>query len=238
MKIGAIKIILPFYFFEYIIVSWGMVELVPGSSSALLSTSLIWGFFFYVNLIRRGKFSMFGTRSVTSPLPKARNSTVFCYRDNGVLPSVKCLLNDTSIHEELLGAASRVVFQICFLYFCRIGELLNAKSSDIVNPDRVALHGSKHSNSYIIYLPGLSNQVSEIEDSPPPFPLFQVPYIKLYRDAIRVGIRLDRKNCTNNKRLHSARYQVVSQLDKIFDDSELPGILRHKSSSSFLYYKP
>lgn len=178
-----------------------------------------------------------GTLSVSSSVLQARNSTLYCYRDNNILPSVKDLLEDRNIKEELLSPLSRVTLQVCFLYHCRIREVLNAKFSDVVHPDRVVLHGIKRSNSYIIYLPGLTEQIASIEAPNSKVPLFPISYIKLYRDAVRVGIRFDTKGGKNIKRLHASRFSFCKSVQVSVPDSELSELMRHKSASSLSFYK-
>jgi integrase len=126
--------------------------------------------------------------------------------------------------------------QICFLYFCRITEVLNARVSDIIEPDRVVLHGAKRSYSYVVYLPGLSKQVllSKVESNE--VPLFPVSYIKLYRDAVRVGINVRVKDSSNSRRLHCSRYVFSQQSIKSINGSELADVLRHRSKQNYLSY--
>lgn len=180
---------------------------------------------------------MIATPSVPSPLPQARNSTLFYYQAHNLFPSVKCILNAPDIKDHLLSPLSRVVLQICFLYFCRISEVLNANSSDIIHPDRVVLHGLKRSNSYIIYLPGLSAQIAKLKAPCSSFPLFPISYTKLYRDAVRVGVHYLHKGLQNAKRLHAARYIFAKQVSNKITDKELAGLLRHRSLSSLSFYK-
>lgn len=175
-------------------------------------------------------------RSVLTPLLQARNSTLFYYDDNTILPGLKSLLDNRSIHEELLSPICKVCFKVCFLYFCRIRELLNATVKDVVAPDRLVLHGVKKSNSYVIYLPNLSFQVSHsisISDSSPIFP---ISYSKLYRAAVRVGISHRSGSSRNVKRLHAARYIFSSQSVNSIHGSELAGVLRHRGLSSYSSY--
>lgn len=176
--------------------------------------------------------------SVPTPLNRACNTTLFYYTGSPVLPSVKSLLGDDSIDTNLLSPLSRVTLQVCFLYHCRIRELLNAVVGDVVHPDRVVLHGVKKSLSYVIFLPGLSSQLSYSPGARDFCQLFPISYIKLYRDSVRAGIRLLLDKSKYSRRLHSSRYQLCKSLDHSVSDAELSSILRHKSRSSILYYKP
>lgn len=162
---------------------------------------------------------------------------MYCYTDHNILPSVKSLLNDQTIAEELLSPLSRVTMQVCFLYHCRINEVLNATISDVVHPDRVVLYGLKHSNSYIIYLPGLSSQISKAEITSDTVPLFPVSYIKLYRDAVRVGVRFITEGGKNSKRLHASRYVFCKSIKVGVVDKTASELMRHKSAKSLLFYQ-
>lgn len=176
------------------------------------------------------------TPSAPSPLPGACNTTMFYYHPPVEFPSIKSILGSCCVNEELLSPLSRTTMRICFLYFCRISELLNAQSYDVIHPDRVVLHGVKRSNSYIIFLPGLSDQMPDVSPSGDFYPLFPISYIKLYRDARRIGIRTVVKGSTNSRRLHCARYIFSKNSSKQIDGDELAGVLRHKSISSYLNY--
>lgn len=180
---------------------------------------------------------MVRTHSGISPLDGARNTTLYCYRAPADFPSITSILNAPDVREEQLSPTSRVTMQVCFLYHCRIREILNAQSTDIVHPDRVVLHGLKRSNSYVIYLPGLSAQVQAVAANGSPFSLFPISYAKLYRDAVRVGIRHIHKDGKNCKRLHSARYAFVASVSRLVLDSEKPGLMRHRSNKSISYYQ-
>ena len=176
------------------------------------------------------------THSAISPLPSARNTTLFNYSPPANFPSVRSLLGLPEIKEDLLSPKSRAILQICFLYHCRITEVLHVELSAVIHPDRVILHGAKRSNSYAIYLPGLSEQIYSTEVVDPKVRLFQVSYSKLYRDAVRVGINYRKKSGGNSKRLHSARYIFSNQALPVVDEKELPGLLRHKSNKNYLSY--
>lgn len=174
--------------------------------------------------------------SAPSPLRQACNTTLFYYTGHSSLPSVKCLLGCASINDQLLSPLSRVTMQICFLYFCRIVEVLNATINDIIEPDRVVLHGVKRSLSYVVYMPGISQQVQQAALDDQSLFLFPISYIKLYRDAVRIGINTRIKASSNSRRLHCARYIFSQKSLKSIDGNELADVLRHRSASSYLNY--
>lgn len=174
--------------------------------------------------------------SVPSPLHQACNSTLYYYSDNNQLPSIAGLLNAPSIKEQLLSPLSRVTMQVCFLYFCRICEVLNATVNDVIYPDRVVLHGAKRSNSYVVYLPGISEQILQIEAPRGSLPLFPISYSKLYRDAVRIGINMHVSDSTSLRRLHAARYAFSKSSVNSIVGSELAGVLRHRSLRNYSFY--
>lgn len=176
------------------------------------------------------------TSSVLSPLPSACKTTLFNYTPPYPLPSIRSLLCMPAVQEQLLSPKSRVTLQICFLYYCRASELLHVSDQDVLHPDRVVLRGVKHSNCYVIYLPGLSAQLNSIGSSDGPFRLFQTSYIKLYRDAVRVGINYHQPGCSNVKRLHSSRYVFSKQAINIVKNEDMPALLRHKSNTNYQFY--
>jgi len=219
-----------------ILSSWGWFGLWPLSGKFLFSTSRMKVFSFFHLLDRNLMHSFLPTHSIPSPLPGACNSTLFYYSPDIKFPSVKSLIGNPAITEELLSPLSRATMQVCFLYYCRIKEVLCATVSDIIKPDRVVLHGAKHSNSYVVYLPGLSSQISKAVACCPETPLFPISYIKLYRDALRIGINVRVKDSSNSRRLHSARYIFSKQSLKSINGSELGQVLRHRSNKNYLSY--
>lgn len=179
-----------------------------------------------------------GTLLVPCPLHQARNTTLYYYRDNNILPSISSILNNETINENQLSRLSRVTLQVCYLYNCRIQEVLNATINDIIHPDRVVLHGVKRGGSYIIYLPGLSDQVHALVQVTQIQKIFPVTYIKLYRDALRAGIRFSYKNKKNSNVLHSGRFEICKKIGTDLAHNEISDIMHHKSKSSVSYYLP
>lgn len=179
---------------------------------------------------------MMGTLSAPSPLPKAGNSTLYCYRPPENFPSVRYLLNDNNISEALMHPVARTVCQVCLLYFCRISEVLSLTFGDIIHPDRAVCTGAKRGRSYAIYLPGLSQQVLTSSLSDISIPLFPISYLQCYRSYLKSGIRLNIKGSKNVRRCHLGRYKVADLFDQGLEVSILGDLLHHKSKSSILYY--
>jgi len=174
--------------------------------------------------------------STPTPLDHACNTTLFYYTPNPGLPPIKDLLHDCSIRDDLLSPYVRGILQVCFLYHCRVSELLLVSFSDIIHPDRVICTGLKRSNSYVIYLPGLSAQIDTCNIIHESDKLFQATYSNLYRSCLRAGIRLDTHDSKTTKRLHVARFLFCKDAIKITDEANVSQCMRHRALSSLQYY--
>lgn len=174
--------------------------------------------------------------SIPAPLHVAGNTTLYCYVPSADFPTISKLQGGRKIHDDLLSPSLRGVLQVCFLYFCRIRELLNLTVGDIVPPDRVICKGLKRSNSYVIFLPGLSSQVSALSDHSNSLRLFPFSYSQCYRGCVRAGIRLSIDGSKNLRRLHSSRYIFSVSATKLASDQCVSQLLRHKSLSSLSHY--
>lgn len=174
--------------------------------------------------------------SVSSPLHRVCNTTTYYLLPRGCFPSVKALLDNRSIHDDVLPRRVATVFQIAFLYCCRISELLDSRHCDVVPPDRLVCKGKKGSNSYIIYLPGLSQFIYDNGFLNSTDSLFPFKYAYLYRWAVRIGIpvRLDKRN--NNAVLHLSRYVFSNKCIDRQPSSAIGECLRHRSKDTINYY--
>lgn len=179
---------------------------------------------------------MAGTLSGTSPLPQARNTTLYYYTLPDYFPTVKDLTNNESISELSMHPIARTVCRLGLLYLCRVSELLLLTVAQVYNPDRVICHGAKRSRSYMIYLPGLSASLEANNITDPAQPLFPISYIKCYRSYLKAGIRFVKKGATNSARTHVGRYAVQELEAGGTEVSVLSDLLHHKSKSSILYY--
>ena len=213
-----------------------MFEFRLGSSSALLGTSLIWGDFFLSWFLCLLGFWMSRSLSVLSPLIKACNTTLFYYRPPVNFPSVQGIFNNGEINANAMHPICRSVCQVCALYLCRIGEVLSLTLFDVISADRVICRGSKRGSAFIIYLPGLSQQVLESKVKDVSVSLFPVSYSQCYRSFLRAGIRFPREGRKNSMRCHAGRYAVRSLYSEGTEIGVLSDLLHHKSKSSILYY--
>ncbi len=173
-----------------------------------------------------------GTCSATLPLIQARNNTMYYYNCNRLLPSISSYHWPNRIKEELLSPECRSVLQVSTLYMSRIGEVLSLKVKDIVDPDRVICYGSKKSNGYLLYLPGLTSQVSKWKEKTKDTPLFSVTYMKVYRSCIKAMILLNDGQGGNTKRCHAHRYLFAREQLECNGPAAVKIGLHHKSIKS------
>lgn len=176
------------------------------------------------------------TLSGVSSLNKANKCTSFYYSLNQHFPSVKDLLNNDSIHTELLPRKVDTCFRIAFLYFCRIGELLDCSFSDHIAPDRLVCKGKKGSLSYVIYLPGLSRLIHDHGYNDLSVRIFPFTYAYLYSWAKRIGIRSRLSGRSNTAVLHLSRYIFSNKCSDRAPDHVVSECLRHRSVNSVSYY--
>lgn len=179
---------------------------------------------------------MNGTHFAPSPLPGARNNTLFYYSDRGLFPPICQLLNDKNVNESAMSPLSRTVCKVSALFLCRISEVLALRVSNVFSPDRVVCPGSKRGSGYLIFLPGLSLQLKEAGQIHESVPLFPISYIQCYRNFLRANISLVRKGRSSRARTHAGRYQINRLSEKGFEMNTLGELLHHKSRSSILYY--
>jgi len=179
---------------------------------------------------------MVRSRSGSSPLDWACNTTLFYYSPPDYFPTISEVFNDKSINVLQMHPVARAVASVCAVYLCRVAEVLSLSINNVVYPDRCLCPGSKRGYSYIIYLPGLSSQISRAGISDQSCLLFPISYIKCYRSFLRAGIRAVRSGFVNSARCHAPRYQVNNFVGHGIPPENLGDLLHHKSKSSILYY--
>lgn len=212
------------------------IELCRSSSDRIDYDSWIIGIFYLYPWKMLFMVGFVGRHSVPSGVLKACNTTSYYYTDHNVLPDLNQLLGRSDTHENLLSPLCKVAIKVCLLYYCRIQELLNVTVSDLVNPDRALLKGLKGSSDYIIYLPGLTKQISAWENKRNNTKLFPVSYVNLYRSMLRAVPGSPKIKQRNTKRLHQSRYQIVADLIGRTSEANVSAILRHRSGFSLSYY--
>lgn len=228
--------ILLFYCLYIIILPWDLFGLRPLFGKVTLFTSRMRAFSFYSLFIFFLLFMGLLTHSVPSPLHRACNTTQYNYKPGQYFPTIRSLLGHASVNPEFMHPIARAVCRVALVYFSRVSELLRLTINDIINPDRVFCSGLKHSHSYLIYLPGITKQVSALSSSDASLRIFPISYVKCYRSYVRAGIRLSVPNRKNVARCHIGRYQVSSLASKGYSKDALSDVLHHRRKSSISYY--
>lgn len=167
----------------------------------------------------------------------ACKNTSFYYRLPAGFPSIQSILNMPGVHTELLCRLSVSALSVAFLFSMRIGELLSVTVSDYLSPDRIIVAPLKKSNPYVIFLPGLGRQLACSDPLRVDQPLWPSTYMRLYRDCIRAGIRLDSPLSGNDRVLHCSRYLFARQVDKLKKSYDVTTLLRHRNPNNYLTYK-
>jgi len=179
---------------------------------------------------------MVSSLSGVIPLHKAQNTTSYYYRGHSVLPSIRCILNDCGIHEDLLSQPVRALLQVCFLYNCRISELLCCSNQDVIHPDRLLCLGKKKSGSYIIFVPGLSESLKIKGVSLVDFPIFLFTYKKIWSSAKRAGLGKIKGFGLTHRVTHVSRFKIATVVSNKYSESVASDILHHRSQNSISYY--
>jgi len=118
----------------------------------------------------------------------------------------------------------------------RIGEVLSLKVKNMVDPDRVICFGSKRSNGYLMYLPGLSTQVKEWSLKTKDALIFPISYMRVYRGCIKAEILLNDGDGGNTKKCHAHRYLFARNEINTHGPNGVKIALHHKSIKSQLPY--
>lgn len=174
--------------------------------------------------------------SVPTPFTRACKSSPYYYRSCNRLPSLQSLFPGITITQMAVSRPLYTALVVCSLYAMRINELINLTDKHVMTGDRVLCPGSKGSNSYIIYIPGISDHVETGNVSHETFSLFPWTYHQFYRGFIKVGVYLNRGHSPNNKVTHASRYLMANLANQRFSSSVAGQILRHRSSKSISYY--
>lgn len=170
--------------------------------------------------------------SVPSPLQSARNSTLYYYKANTHFPPLKRYTWNNSIDESVLSPIVSSALRVSMMYMARIGEILALKVKHICPPDRALSFGSKKSNGYMLYLPGLDEQVEEWLWRDQDTPLFPVSYIKIYRGCIKANILLNDGDGGNTMKAHAHRYLFAREILPSQGALGVKIALHHKSIKS------
>lgn len=136
-----------------------------------------------------------------------------------------------SLSPEVTG-----IISVACLHHCRISELLNLTIASIFDVDHVFVQGLKRSSSYTLWLPTLSKQVEDFCITDKSQKLFNVKYLRIYRECRRAGLHLTIPGRQNTVVTHAARYSVARRVHSISTITNASEVMRHKSLRSILYY--
>lgn len=177
-----------------------------------------------------------GNLSVPPPLHHVRNTTLFYYEINSILPTVQNLFPGSCARESNCCRAMLTCLKICAIYNMRITELLSVTSANVLPGCRVLCQGLKKSHSYIIFLPRLNTFMSDQNFIKKHYKLFPYTYMQCYRSSKSVGIQFSQNGNLNSSVTHSSRYSVASIVSENFGEITASNVLRHKSKSTINYY--
>lgn len=174
--------------------------------------------------------------TVPAPLRQACNTTSYYYDCRGHLPLLSSFNWNHDVDDQRLSPLCTSVITISVLYVSRIGEVLHLKVKDVCHPDRVICYGSKRSNGYMLYLPGLSSQIKKWRQVDKHTPLFPVSYMKVYRACISAGILQNDGTGGNSKVCHAHRYLFARSHVNSVGKRGLKIALHHKTVLSQEFY--
>ena len=176
------------------------------------------------------------SNSVSTSLISACNSTMYYYTPGNLFPLLSQLVNQPLPLESSLFPPLRVCLQVCLIYGCRIGELLQSTTKDIIGEDVLLIHAEKGSRDYILYLPKLSSCFSSCLTSGSIQRIFPFTYIQVYRNARKVGLAKYLPGAKNAKVTHYGRYQLAQSIARIDSRKAASDALRHRSPETISYY--
>ena len=187
--------------------------------------------------LRKGKINVCKkTFSASSPLHFRRKSpTNYYLLPRESFPEVE----EFGIEKRINYDCSRPIgdlLRISLVYNCRISELLNANYSDILNGDRIVLHGSKHSRDFVAYLPSISLYRRNFTIGANDEKIWKVPYKQAWTQIKKAFSFPVIKGRSNDSIYHIGRYLVVAEIEKQGIAVNLQDVLRHNSRKSQLYY--
>jgi len=177
-----------------------------------------------------------GASSIPTPLQAARHSPLDCYNRNELLPSLSSLLGMHELPETRISKRYLTLLKVVFLYGCRISEVLSLTHADCLSGCRVILHGSKGSNSRLLYLPCLDEYLASLPTSEPEAYLFPLQYQSARRACVSLGIVHTRTGRHNQTATHSGRVYVAQNASNAQTPVVAGQLLGHRSLRSIYYY--
>lgn len=179
-----------------------------------------------------------GSRSVTSPLEVAVNSTLYYLSLAGQLPSVKSLVGGRENSEMVLFPGVRVVIQLILLYHMRVSECLDLCAKDEIKPTLFLVRAKKRGAAYSIHIPIDSRNRTALDGFSPGQRLFPFDYHYIWRSMVKAGMSLSVRTRVNRIVTHRGRYDLAEKLVILNERSNITPLLHHKSKKSMEYYLP
>lgn len=171
-----------------------------------------------------------------SPLYSVSHTIRYYYPDPGVYSPLVELAGLAQLHIDLIRPEVYTCLQVCFTYMCRVSELLNTHTTDLIGCNRVYVKGRKESRSYTIHLPGIDNSFAPGVKVSDDERLFPFTYQQVYRACHRIGIVDTNKTTVNQHITHLSRYIVGQKVNSIASLSGVADVLRHRYKTSAHHY--
>lgn len=174
--------------------------------------------------------------SAITPVLSAGNSPLFYYAPPSNYPSLEQLLGVNKTKENLLNNRCIAALRVIYHNAMRAGEYLALTEDNVSGYDRVIVPGSKGSASYIITLPGITQQLGVRSCNLTPRSLSSLRYMHLYRACVKAGIQRCYESRRNYARTHIARHDLVLDNNNRAKSRDLSDCLRHRSARTISYY--
>ena len=176
------------------------------------------------------------TRSASSPLQAARNTTLNYLAISEQLPPITELISCNPAAVSVLFPGVRVVIQLLLLNSMRCQELLNVTAGDELKPSMFLVYGLKRSYSYSVHIPITSSNTLALSLLPSDARLFPFSYHSIWRAMSNAGLGLNVLSRVNRLVTHRSRYELAAKLVQLNERSKVTPLLRHKSKRTRNYY--
>jgi integrase len=173
--------------------------------------------------------------SSTTPHESARNTPGNYYNPGRSILEYSSLFSAPENKVRSMHPACIAALYVIWSNAMRSAEYLGLRVRDILGQDRVLVRGAKGSGSYIIVLPGISQQFRDAAGSDPARFVSGITYSQLYRACVRADIGAHAMSRLNLARTHLARYDVAAAV-AANGIKTVSDCLRHRSRRSSLHY--
>lgn len=175
--------------------------------------------------------------SVPSPLRPGSNSTLFYYDIRNRLPTLESCLDSHGGRPELLNPGILTLYTLVTINAMRISEALALRGGDEYTPTMWAVKGLKHSRDYTIHIPISKRNRTILENGGESFVLFPFTYQRVWRNLVTAGLSVLLPGHKHRTVTHRGRFNLVSQLNKPGNDTNVSDLLRHNNPKSKRYYE-